>query len=91
MGEGLVSRHTYRDLKVRWQLVEGAVGRRALRRLITTSGSWSTIHLPKRGVLVRSKSAVRIELALLGAEIFTFKVVTFKAYLTLSLPWLMTC
>jgi len=28
---------------VRWQLVEGAVGRRALRRLITTSGSWSTV------------------------------------------------
>ena len=59
----------------------------AVGRLYT---SWSTIHLPKRGVLVRSKSAVRFELALLGAEIFTFKVVTFKAYLTLSLPWLMT-
>ena len=58
----------------------------AVGRLYT---SWSTIHLPKRGVLVRSKSAVRIELALLGAEIFTFKVVTFKAYITLSLPWLM--
>jgi len=25
-------------------LVEGAVGRRALRRLITTSGSWSTVY-----------------------------------------------
>ncbi len=60
----------------------------AVGRLYT---SWSTIHLPKRGVLVRSKSVVRIELALRGAEIFTFKVVAFKAFLTLSLPWLMTC
>ncbi len=87
------------QLRQRWggswskgQLVEGHfVDLLLLVAVVRLYASWSTIHRPKRGVLVHSKSAARIELALMGAEIFTFKVVTSNAYLTLSLPWLMTC
>ncbi len=79
------------------QLIEAATRRCVISSTINNLVDYSRLYSYCNK---RSKSGVRFALVLLGAEIFTFKVVArgwlagscpmcSLAYLTLSLPWLM--